>query len=157
MSQLNWFQKLVEWFIAWIRGEHLEVVIKPKEHNVSKQSVQMYPTKTKRAVMPTVTITSGSDSIELVVVDQNGVKIAVDPAEVTTTLVSDNAAVSITKGVDELHYSASIPAGTQGMANLTASLTYKAGAPGPFSATVQCTLNIPPTPPTPTDLQIIIT
>lgn len=129
-----------------------------KGTTMAKQKVTSFlkPKGKVGQVMPPVTITNATDSIALVVVDQNGNPINnIDMTTVTTKLVSDNPAFAITN-VDELHYVASIPPGTTGTANLSATLTFNSGSPGPFTASVACTLNIPPTPLTPTDLQIII-
>lgn len=108
----------------------------------------------KGAVMPGVTLSSLSAGLQLVPVDAAGAPVTIsDPSTVTTTLVSDNSAFVITAGADSLHYTAAIPAGTTGLANVTATLTFNSGAPAPVSASIPITLD---TPSAAVDLQILI-
>jgi hypothetical protein len=137
----------------------LKIGITKEPPQMAKQNVKfdLCPKSgAKKAVANPVTIT-GPVSITLTVVDAAGVPVpGVTADAVTTTVVSDNPAVTISAGADSLHYSGSIPAGTTGVANLAATCAFKSGSPGPFSASVQATLNIPPSPPVPADLTITV-
>lgn len=114
-------------------------------------------TSAKKVVANPVTIV-GPVTIQLTVVDDKGAAVpGITADSVTTTLTSDNPAVTLTQ-VDSLNWTGSIPAGTTGTANLSATCTMNApGSPGPFTASVVCTLNIPAVPPVPADLTITIT
>jgi hypothetical protein len=107
---------------------------------------------------PPVTIASAADGLALQVLDQTGgVMPGVTASAVTSTLTCDNPAVTITQ-VDSLTYTASIPAGTSGNGTFSATLSFVSGTPPTtFTASVPATLAIPPTPSTPTDIQIVIT
>ncbi len=110
----------------------------------------------RQSPVPPVTI-HGPTDISLTFLDDQGAAIpGITAANVTSTLDSDNPAVSFT-AADSLNYKASIPAGTTGVANLTLTASVKSPAAGPFTSTCVATLDIPPTPPVPVDVVIIIT
>jgi len=164
VSLWAWLKNLLLQLLAYLRGEHVIITIKPRENSMGTQHlVKAWPKGHKKAAATQqVTITDPSDTIQIQVVDASGTPIpGFDPSTVTSTFVSDTPAVfAITAGADSLHYSASIPAATpQGtVTNETATVTFVAGAPGPFSATVQTTINLPvPPPPTPAGINVVIT
>jgi hypothetical protein len=114
-----------------------------------------------KAVMTPVTLTAVPASITLQPVDgatpPNPVPIAATDS-VQGTLVSDSNEFVVAAGTDTLHYVATIPANVpQGtVVNLSATLNGTIqGAAANFTASVQITLNIPPSP-VAVDLDIII-
>jgi hypothetical protein len=124
---------------------------------MAKMKVSMGPkTTAKRAVAPPVTLTSLGAGIALTVVDASGNPVpGINSTAVTSTLTSDNPAFAITK-TDELTYTASIPAGTTGLANVAATLTFNSGTPSTtFTASIAITLDVPG--PAPADLTLTIT
>jgi hypothetical protein len=112
-----------------------------------------------KAVMPDVVLTNPLPaSITLQPLDASGAGVPLTPADnVTGTLVSDNAALTIAAGADATHYVGTIPANTPSgsVANLAATLrgTIK-GAAADLAASVKVTINLPPAP-TAVDLAII--
>lgn len=143
---------------ALLTGEQLTIDVSPatKENVMPKVSFKLQPKGKLRAVANPVTIT-GPVTIALTVVDDAGVPVpGITSDMVTTTIVSDNPAVTLSK-TDELNYTGSLPAGTTGTANLSATCAFKSGSPGPFTASIACTLQIPATPPVPADLTITVT
>jgi hypothetical protein len=113
----------------------------------------------KGAVMVPITLTDVPASINLQPIDASGNPVTISPSDtVTGTLTSDSASFVIAPGVDTLNYTATIPANTpQGtIANLSATAKGTIqGAAADLTASVQLTLNIPPSP-VAVDLQIIL-
>lgn len=153
----------------------LEIVFGLRPSQTSKGSVSMpnkkatgSPVKcpclkakgtSKQMVMTPLTITSPVPaSITLQTIDQNGNPYTLAPTDtVTTTLASDNAGYVISAGADNTHWVGTIPANTpQGtIANLASTeIGTIAGAAASFTASVQLTLNIPPSP-VAVDMEII--
>lgn len=114
-----------------------------------------------KAVSPPVVFTDANPkTIILQLIDANGQPVALDENDsVQGTCTSDNPALTVSEAGDSLHYAGSIPSpmpptGTVVNLAATAKGTVK-GAPFDGAASVQITINIPPTP-TAVDLQIII-
>ncbi len=135
----------------------LEILI-VKGSSMTAKTVKLTPKGNKpKAVMTPITLTAADTTISLVTVDDTGAPVpGILPAAVTTTLVVDNPALLvITPGADNLHWTFTIPAGASGTANVSATLAFVAGTPGPFTASIALTLPTPPAP-TPVDLTIVI-
>lgn len=106
-----------------------------------------------KAVMPPIAWSTIQAGCELVLVDANGSPIGpVDPTLVSATLTSDNPAVTITTGTAPISFQVSKAAGTTGLVNLLATITYLSGAPGPFTSTIQITMDVVAA----SDLQIVV-
>lgn len=152
------FEAKLNQLIALVQGsgqpDDLQVLVKG---NAMKYKMQPKGGVKPSAVMPPVTLTTNSPGLELVVVDANGAPIGtIDPTAVTTTLTADQPSLlAITPGADPEHYTATIPAGATGTVNVSATLAFNAGTPGPFTSSIALTLPTPPAP-VPTDLQIVI-
>lgn len=134
----------------------LEIKVSPinKGGNVMKFQLKPKSSVKSKAVASPITLT-GNATIELVVVDDLGNPVTgVQPSTVTTTLTSDNPAFVITASADNLHWGAMVAGGTTGLANVTATLSFNSGTPGPFTASIAITLAVPQVP---ADLTIIVT
>jgi len=117
----------------------------------------------KGQVMPSINLSdlvAAGNGLQLQLVDASGAPFNItDPTLVTTTLTTDNASVVPAAGVDSLHYLLSVPSPLSSSSttlNVSATLAYVAGTPGPFTASLPILLNLPVPTPTPTDLQILI-
>jgi hypothetical protein len=135
----------------------LAINISPKEKEMPKIIAKLCPKGSKGAVMPPVNLLPG-ENVTLQVIDQNGQPFPVtDPTTVATTVTSsDPTKLAVAVGADGLHYKLTIQPNQTGQVALNSTLAFNtAGSPGPFTASVQCTL---PTPPAPvaTDLNLII-
>ncbi len=105
----------------------------------------------KKAVMPDVVLTDPlPKTIILQPLDASGNVVVLTPSDtVTGTLTSDSAALTISAGVDTVNYVGTIPANTPmgSVANLAATLTGTIrGAPADLTASVKCTISVPPSP-----------
>jgi hypothetical protein len=113
----------------------------------------------KGAVMPPQTLTTVPASITLVPVDASNNPAVISPTDaVAGTLTSDSASFVIVPGADTLHYTATVPANTPlgTVVNLAATLVGTIqGSPASFTASLQLTLNIPPSP-VAVDLDIVL-
>ena len=137
------------------RGEHRA----NKKATGSPLNLKSQVAGTKGAVMPPQTITTPPASITLQMVDASGNPVPVGPGDtVTGTLTSDAPSFVISPAADTLHYTATIqantPLGTVVNLAATANGTVQ-GAQANLVASVQLTLNIPPSP-VAVDLNIIL-
>lgn len=132
-----------------------------KETTMTKQkinlTVKIPKAGAKKAVVTPVTITGPVD-IAVQFLDDTGVAIpGIAAANVTSSLASDNPAVTFTQK-DALTFNGQIAAGTTtGTANLTLTASVTNPPAGPFTATCVVTLNIPAPAPTPVDVTFTIT
>ncbi len=131
-------------------GEHLVLTFQGDE----LMKVKMAPKSSKKpaAVMPPVKWSTLTGGVGFQLVDASGAPISPppDPAAVTTTLVGTDASgvtpsalVTITPGQDSLSYKIGKAPGVTGSVTLDATLSYVAGTPGPFSASLTLELDTP--------------
>jgi hypothetical protein len=130
-----------------------ETIVKPQKINLI---CKLPKTGAKKAVVNPVTITGPVD-ITVQFLDDTGAPIpGISASNVTSTLTSDNPALTFT-ATDSLDYTGQVAAGTlTGTANLTLTANVLSPAAGPFTATCQATLNIP-APPTPAPVDVTFT
>lgn len=143
-------------------GDVSFTINQPKETTMKRQKINLtcrLPKAGKKsAVVNPVTITGPCD-ITVQFLDDTGAPIpGILASNVTSTLTSDNPAVTFTE-TDALDYTGQIAAGTTtGTANVTLTANVTNPAAGPFTATCVVTLNIPPvSPPVPVDVTFTVT
>lgn len=143
-------------------GEKLTITFKENEM-AAKVKVKMGPKSNKpgpQAVMPPVKWSTLTAGLALGLVDASGAPVGpVDPTTVVTTMTALDPAtqapstlVTIAAGADSMSYTISKAAGVTGNIVLNATLTYNAGTPGPFAASMAIELDTPG----PADLTITI-
>ncbi len=160
-DQLRHIETKINLLLTHTFGSDLEIVLANfKEKEMLTVKCQVTGAKPK-AIMPQVNLSDviAAGGLILQLVDGTNKPINPDPTKVTGAMTVSDPSVTVIQGADTLHWSITVPVALATSGNVITDsgvVTYNAGTPGPFNASLPILCDVVPPPPVPVDLQIIL-